>query len=114
MAAKSVTIDEIRGSRMAEGRIEELKRLLPQCLLPDWVRLGRRLVRILQDRHHPTQRDALLDRLLQLVQASIAFREERRLNIPQVNYPPDLPITVFRDAIVRRIPNHQVLVIACE
>jgi len=27
---------------MADARIEELKTLLPQCLLPDWVRLGRR------------------------------------------------------------------------
>jgi hypothetical protein len=28
---------------MADARIEELKTLLPQCLLPHWVRLGRLL-----------------------------------------------------------------------
>src|SRR6516225_6962264 len=67
------------GSRMIETRIEELKALLPQCMLPDWVRLGRRLVRILRDTHHPAQRDALLERLTERIHASIALREERRL-----------------------------------
>src|ERR1035437_3307490 len=49
-------------SCMADARIEELKTLLPQCLLHDWVRLARRLARLLRDRHHPDQRDALLER----------------------------------------------------
>ena len=88
---------------MADARIEELTKLLPQCLLPDWVRLGRRLARLLRDRHHPEQRDALLDRLLQQVHASIAFREERRLNVPRVSYPPDLPITARKAEIVAAI-----------
>ncbi|MCX6925799.1 MAG: hypothetical protein NT154_21720, partial [Verrucomicrobia bacterium] len=101
-------------SRMADARIEELKKLLPQCLLPDWVRLGRRLVRLLHDRHHPTQRDALLERLLQRVHASIALREERRLNVPRVSYPPALPITARKDEIVAAIRQHQVVVIAGE
>ncbi|MEI6781089.1 MAG: ATP-dependent RNA helicase HrpA [Verrucomicrobiota bacterium] len=99
---------------MADARIEELKKLLPQCLLPDWVRLGRRLVRLLHDRHHPAQRDALLERLLQRVHASIALREERRLNVPRVSYPPALPITARKDEIVAAIRQHQVLVVAGE
>src|SRR5277367_3698712 len=61
-------------SPMADARIEELKTLLPRCLLPDWVRLGRRLARLLRDRHHPGQRDALLERLWQQVKASVALR----------------------------------------
>jgi ATP-dependent helicase HrpA len=99
---------------MADARIEELTKLLPQCLLPDWVRLGRRLARILRDRHHPDQRDALLERLRQQVCASIALREERRLNVPHVAYPPDLPITERKDEIVSAIRDHQVVVIAGE
>ena len=67
---------------MADARIEELKTLLPQCLLPDWVRLGRRLARLLRDRHQPDQREALLERLREQVHASLALREERRLNVP--------------------------------
>ena len=99
---------------MADERIEELKTLLPQCLLPDWVRLGRRLARLLRDRHHPDQRDALLGRLRQQVLASIALREERRLYVPRTSYPPELPITARKDEIVAAIRAHQVIVIAGE
>jgi ATP-dependent helicase HrpA len=99
---------------MADACIEELKTLLPQCLLPDWVRLGHRLARLLRDRHHPAQRDALLERIRQQVCASVALREERRLNVPQTTYPPELPITARKDEIVAAIRAHQVVVIAGE
>jgi len=99
---------------MADARIDELKRLLPQCLLPDWVRLGRRLVRILQDQQHPAQREALLTRLSERVHASVALREERETNVPRVSYPPDLPITSRKDEIVAAIRAHQAVVIAGE
>src|SRR6267154_5450566 len=99
---------------MADARIEELKTLLPQCLLPDWLRLGRRLARLLRDRHHPDQRDALLERLRQQVAASIALREERRLKVPRTTYPSELPITARKDEIVAAIRAHQVVVIAGE
>ncbi|HUD47559.1 MAG TPA: DEAD/DEAH box helicase, partial [Candidatus Baltobacteraceae bacterium] len=99
---------------MADARIEELKTLLPQCLLPDWVRLGRRLARLLRDRHHPDQRDALLERLRQQVHASVALREERRINVPTTTYPSELPITARKDEIVAAIRAHQVIVIAGE
>jgi ATP-dependent helicase HrpA len=99
---------------MVDARIEELKTLLPQCLLPDWVRLGRRLGRLLRDRHHPAQRDALLERLRQQVLASVSLREERKLNLPHIAYPPDLPITARKDEIIAAIRAHQVVVIAGE
>ena len=84
---------------MVDDRIEELKTLLPQCLLPDWVRLGSRLVRLLRDRHHPDKHEALLRRLIEQVHASIALREQRGLNVPRVSYPPDLPNTARKDEI---------------
>ena len=99
---------------MADVRIDELKTLLPQCLLPDWVRLGRRLARLLRDQHHPDQREALLERLHQQVCASVALREERRVNVPRITYPSELPITVRKDEIVAAIRGHQVVVIAGE
>src|SRR5512141_2678263 len=99
---------------MTDPRIEKLRVLLPRCLLPDWVRLGRRLARLLRDTHHPDQRDALLDRLLHQVHDSVALREERRLNVPPTTYPPDLPITARKDEIVAAIRAHQVIVIAGE
>jgi len=99
---------------MADQRIDELKALLPHCLLHDWVRLGSRLVRLLRDRHHPDKHDALLRRILDEVRASIALREARRINVPRVSYPPDLPISVRKDEIVAAIRDHQVVVIAGE
>ena len=78
------------------------------------MRLGRRLGRLLRDHHHPAQRDALLERLRQQVLASIALREERRLNVPRTAYPPELPITARKDDIVAAIRAHQVVVIAGE
>jgi ATP-dependent helicase HrpA len=99
---------------MPDARIEELRTLLPQCLLPDWVRLGRRLARLLRDHHHPEERDALLERLRQQVHASVALREERRRHVPPTNYPAELPITPRKDEIVAAIRAHQVIVIAGE
>ena len=100
--------------RVVHDRIEELKTLLPQCMLADWVRLGRRLARLLRDQHHPAQREPLLERLREQVLASIALREERRIHVPQISYPPDLPIASRKDEIISTIRNHQVVVIAGE
>ncbi|MBA4148602.1 MAG: ATP-dependent RNA helicase HrpA [Verrucomicrobia bacterium] len=99
---------------MPDPRIEELKTLLPQCMLPDWVRLGSRLIRLLRDKHHPDKHDALLKRLTEQVRASIALREARRLNALRVSYPPDLPITARKDEIVAAIRDNQVVIIAGE
>ena len=104
----------LRGSGMSDTRIEEIKSLLPQALLPDWVRLGSRLVRLLRDQHHPQTHDAILNRLLAQVRASVALREDRRLNLPRVSYPPELPITARKDDIVAAIRANQVVVIAGE
>ncbi len=94
--------------------LDELKALLPQCLLPDWVRLGSRLVRLLRERPQAGADDPQFRRILEEVHASIAFREQRRVNVPRLTYPPDLPITARKDEIVAAIRDHQVVVIAGE
>ncbi len=99
---------------MFDARTDELKRLLPQAMLHDWVRLGWRLARVLRAQHHQDKRDALLDRLAEEVRSSIALREARRINLPQISYPPALPITARKDEIVAAIRNHQAVVIAGE
>ncbi|MDB6068167.1 MAG: hrpA [Pedosphaera sp.] len=99
---------------MVDARIEEIKKLLPQGLLPDWVRLGSRLVRLLRDQHHPGAHDAILDRLLAQARASVELRERRRQGVPRISYPPELPITSRKDDIVDAIRKHQVVVIAGE
>lgn len=95
-------------------RVDELKKLLPQAMLPDWVRLGSRLVRLLRDQHHPAQHDAILERLLNQAKTSVALRQQRKLNVPAVEYPASLPITTRREEIVTAIRRHQVVIVAGE
>ncbi|MGC9940942.1 MAG: ATP-dependent RNA helicase HrpA [Verrucomicrobiota bacterium] len=99
---------------MMDARVEEIRKLLPQAMLPDWVRLGGRMVRLLRDQHHPQTHDAVLNRIHAQVRASVALREQRRLNVPAINYPPDLPITARKDDIVASIRANQVVIIAGE
>jgi ATP-dependent helicase HrpA len=99
---------------MTDPRIEELKSLLPRCMLPDWVRLGARAVRLFRDRHHPDAHDALMERLLTQARESIARRERRAANVPRPVYPENLPISARHDDIVAAIRSNQVVVIAGE
>jgi len=99
---------------MNDPRIQELRQLLPQAMLPDWVRLGARAARLFRDRLHPDQHDALLHRLLAQARASVATRQVREQNVPPVSYPPELPITARQPEIVAAIRTNQVVVIAGE
>jgi len=99
---------------MKDAHVDEIRQLLPQAMLPDWVQLGGRMVRLLRDKLHPQQHDAVLNRLLAQARASVALREERRLKVPGISYPPELPITARKDDIVAAIRANQVVVIAGE
>ena len=83
-------------------------------MLPDWVRLGGRMVRLLRDQHYPQTHEKLLNRIHEQLRASIALREERQANVPKVSYPPDLPLTARKDDIIAAIRANQVVVIAGE
>src|SRR5882724_1997591 len=62
------------GPDMKDARVDTIRQLLPQAMLPDWVHLGGRMVRLLRDQHHPQTHDAILDRLLAQARASVALR----------------------------------------
>jgi len=99
---------------MKDARVDEIRQLLPQAMLPDWARLGGRMVRLLRVQHHPQTHEKLLNRIYEQLLASIALREERQANVPKIIYPPDLPITARKDDIVAAIRANQVVVIAGE
>ncbi len=99
---------------MNDPRVEEIRQLLPQAMLPDWVRLGGRMVRLLRDKLHPQTHEKLLARIHDQIVASVLLREERKANVPKIIYPPDLPITARKDDIVNAIRANQVVVIAGE
>ncbi len=105
---------KVGDSGMADARMDEIQALLPQGMLPDWVRLGSRLVRLLRDQHHPASHDAILDRLLAQARESVAWRQRRLAELPPITYPPDLPITARKDDIVAAIRANQVVIIAGE
>src|SRR5271167_3404668 len=99
---------------MTNERVEAIRQLLPQAMLPDWVRLGGRMVWLLRDQHHRQAHDPFLDRIYAQVLDSVALRQQRQLNLPALSYPPDLPITARKDDIVAAIRAHQVVIIAGE
>ncbi len=101
-------------SCMQDTRIEEIRKLLPQAMLADWVRLGARLVRLLRDHKHPGSHEAILERLLTQVRDSVRLREARRCNAPSISYPAELPISSRKDEIVAAIRANPVVVIAGE
>lgn len=95
-------------------RVSEIRELLPKAMLPDWVRLGSRLVRLLRDEHHPEAHERVLGRILEQARASVALREHRMAHVPAVHYPRNLPISCRAADIVRAIREHQVVIIAGE
>lgn len=98
----------------AVGPLKELERLLPQGLLADQLRIGWQVSRWLEAHRRAARPPHELDRWLAEARASIARRERRRLAVPPLHYPPDLPITARRDEIVAALQSRQVLVIAGE
>src|SRR3569832_1990369 len=97
-----------------DDRVREIQGLLPKAMLPDWGRLGSRLVRLLRERRHAQVHDRVLERLLAQALASVTLREYRRTNVPRVSYPANLPISPRAAEIVAAIRQHQVIVIAGE
>src|SRR6516225_1575549 len=97
-----------------DPRIDEIRNLLPRAMLPDWVRLGSRLVRLLRDHNHERLHGAVLDRILAQARASVEQRERRRALLPQVAYQENLPISARKEEIVQAIRTRQVVVIAGE
>lgn len=93
--------------------IADLKALLPQCLLPDQVRIGLRLAKWIAGHGRDTRTPGLLERWLAEARTSIARRRLRQQNLPSITYPL-LPITACKDRLVEAIRQHQVLIIAGE
>src|SRR5579871_3464440 len=99
---------------MNDPRIDEIRQLLPRAMTHDWVRLGGRMVRLLRDKLHPAAHEKILSRIHEQVIASVLLREERQGGLPQITYPPELPISARKDDIVAAIRANQVVVIAGE
>ncbi|MDX6732943.1 MAG: ATP-dependent helicase HrpA, partial [Baekduia sp.] len=90
--------------------LAELRSRLDELSLLDEHRLGRRLEKA---RRHPEDERALarLDRDFAAAEQRIA---RRRAAVPEVTYPPGLPVSARRDELLEAIRDHQVVVVAGE
>ena len=99
---------------MSDTLIHELKAILPQCMLPDQVRIGSRLAVWLSKKGAEQAHPATLERWLRHAEESAALRQERMDRRPEVHYDPQLPITAAKDEILHAILTHQVVIVAGE
>ncbi len=93
--------------------VSELRRRLGALTLRDEQRLGARLhrLRTLED---PGAREQELARLVAELEKADARVAARRASVPEVSYPPQLPVSARRDELLATIRDHQVVVVAGE
>ncbi|WBQ02137.1 ATP-dependent RNA helicase HrpA [Kribbella sp. CA-293567] len=79
----------------------------------DRDQLGRRLERLRGLREDGKRENALSDITARIEQAEQRV-EQRRLGVPEIRYPEELPVSQLKDEIAAMIRDHQVVVIAGE
>lgn len=87
-----------------------LDALIDQCMARDVAALRERLIAIARR----PDNDPAWGRLLDDINRSRELRERRLRRLPSVTYPPELPITQARPAILDALRRHPVIVLAGE
>jgi ATP-dependent helicase HrpA len=104
---------EPRSSAPGSATARELRGRLPELMLHDQRRLGRRIEQTGSLRN-PQRRDATL----QAIAAEIGQAEDRiaarRRSVPVITYPAELPVSQRKDEIAKAIRDHQVVIVAGE
>jgi ATP-dependent helicase HrpA len=91
----------------------DLQQQLDQVMAVDRQRLQRRLDGLRRTRD-PDARRAVLDQLAAEVADARARLLTRAAAVPEISYPPQLPVSRRRDEILAAIRDHQVVVVAGE
>ncbi|MCT2589482.1 ATP-dependent RNA helicase HrpA [Streptomyces sp. N2-109] len=86
---------------------------LPELMLRDQQRLGRRLDGARRIRK-PEPRAAVLAEIAAAMDESELRVAARRAALPEIHYPPQLPVSQKKDAILAAIRDHQVVIVAGE
>ena len=100
-----------------DKKIRKLKSLLPKVMVADRMAAAREFTRLARRKAGPLTADKMrvrLDRLEKRLQASADRRTRRRQNRPTFSYNEDLPITAKKDAIIRAIQQHPVIIVSGE
>ncbi|MFG2095787.1 ATP-dependent RNA helicase HrpA [Streptomyces sp. NPDC048612] len=93
--------------------LSDLLERLPELMLRDQQRLGRRLDGARRIRK-PEARAAVLAEIAGGVDEAELRVEQRRAAVPEITYPEELPVSQKKDEILAAIRDHQVVIVAGE
>jgi ATP-dependent helicase HrpA len=93
--------------------LAEMQARLPELLLVDRQRLRRRLDGTRKVRN-PAKRQQILDSVGRDIESAQRRVELRRTGVPELTYPPALPVSAKKDDIAAAIRDHQVVIVAGE
>ncbi|GAA1986077.1 ATP-dependent RNA helicase HrpA [Kitasatospora viridis] len=93
--------------------IGELAARLPELMLRDQQRIGRRLDGARRVRK-PEARQAVAAELAAEIDRAELRLAERRAAVPRISYPQELPVSQKKDEILAAIRDHQVVIVAGE
>ncbi len=91
----------------------DLRARLPELMCRDRHRLARQLDRAAALRDRPA-RERALGQVHADIEAAAARIEARRLSVPVIGYPAELPVSQRKDVIAAAIREHQVVIVAGE
>jgi ATP-dependent helicase HrpA len=93
--------------------LADLRRLLPELMLTDQHRLGRRLDRARGLRDAAARGKATQELAGDIAKAAAKIAS-RRASVPAISYPAELPVSQRKDDIAAAIRDHQVVIVAGE
>lgn len=91
--------------------LSDLLERLPELMLRDQQRLGRRLDGARRIRK-PEARTAVLSEISDGIDEAELRVEQRRAAVPEITYPEELPVSQKKDEILAAIRDHQVVIVA--
>src|SRR5687768_5026247 len=105
--------------------VDELRAALPDLSLRDELRLSRRLDGLVhRGRRGDSRRKSAdtrtadpqqeLNRIAAEVETGRARMAARRASVPELKYPPELPVSQRKDDLLAAIRDHQVVILAGE
>ncbi|EKF9985848.1 ATP-dependent RNA helicase HrpA [Vibrio cholerae] len=90
-----------------------LKKALGQCLIKDRFRLSKRIDGASKIKNE-SARNAVFDEIALDIAQSMMVVEQRKQQMPKIEYPALLPVSQKRDDIAQAIAHHQVVIVAGE
>ncbi|AUG78846.1 ATP-dependent helicase [Kitasatospora sp. MMS16-BH015] len=93
--------------------IGELAARLPELMLRDQQRIGRRLDGARRVRG-PEARQKIAEQLSAEIDKAELRVEQRRAAVPEIRYPAELPVSQKKDDILAAVRDHQVVIVAGE